>query len=181
MKPVNFIDYTGRRMGMLTIISQAETIKGRTRWNVKCDCGVEKIMSQDSLNRKCNSTTIKSCGCDRYRYHSERLTIHGFNHTPELSIYQNAKRRAKEKGLPFDLKIQDIIIPEICPLLEIPIFKKGGLITENSPSLDRIMPHLGYVKENVWVISYKANAVKNNCTIEELELLTKNFKRYATR
>lgn len=37
-----------------------------------------------------------------------------------------------------------------------------------SPSVDRINPHLGYVPGNVQVISYKANSMKRNCTMEEL-------------
>ena len=46
----------------------------------------------------------------------------------------------------------------------------------DSPSLDRINPNLGYIKGNVWVISYRANMIKNNATLEELELLTRNLK-----
>lgn len=46
------------------------------------------------------------------------------------------------------------------------------------PSLDKIIPKLGYVKGNVWVVSNKANRIKSNATIEELELLVKNLKSY---
>lgn len=46
------------------------------------------------------------------------------------------------------------------------------------PSLDKIIPKLVYVKGNVWVVSNKANRIKSNATIEELELLVKNLKSY---
>lgn len=34
---------------------------------------------------------------------------------------------------------------------------------------NRISPENGYVKDNVVVISYKANRIKNNATLNELE------------
>ena len=41
----------------------------------------------------------------------------------------------------------------------------------DSPSLDRIFPESGYTKGNVRVISWRANWIKNNSTIEEIEKL----------
>jgi hypothetical protein len=38
-------------------------------------------------------------------------------------------------------------------------------------SLDRIVPELGYVKGNIAVISNRANSLKSNATLEELERL----------
>lgn len=35
----------------------------------------------------------------------------------------------------------------------------------------------GYVKGNIWVVSRRANTLKNNASIEELELLVSNLKR----
>jgi hypothetical protein len=54
-------------------------------------------------------------------------------------LLENAKRRAKKKGVIFDLTIDDITIPEHCPLIGIAIQHGGdGLYNNNSPSLDRI-------------------------------------------
>jgi hypothetical protein len=47
----------------------------------------------------------------------------------------------------------------------------------NIPSLDRIRPERGYTKGNIWVISNRANTLKNNATLEELELLVKNLRK----
>ena len=47
----------------------------------------------------------------------------------------------------------------------------------DSPSLDKIIPSLGYVKDNIWVISYRANTIKNNCTFEEIEKLYKSLRK----
>lgn len=40
-------------------------------------------------------------------------------------------------------------------------------------SIDRIFPHLGYVKNNIQVISHKANRMKNSATLDELELFAR--------
>lgn len=80
-----------------------------------------------------------------------------------------ARARAKAKGLPFSITRNDIDIPDICPALGIPLFTRDGSGTcDNSASLDRIIPSLGYVPGNVIVISMKANAIKHNATASEI-------------
>ena len=39
------------------------------------------------------------------------------------------------------------------------------------PSVDRINPALGYTEDNVWVISFRANTIKQNASLIELERL----------
>ena len=84
---------------------------------------------------------------------------------PEADILKRAKARALAAGIPFDLTVDDIVIPDCCPILGYPLKRK----TRYAPSLDRIKPEQGYVKGNVWVISRKANVMKNDATPEELE------------
>ena len=52
--------------------------------------------------------------------------------------------------------------------LVLTIYHYEGVLGDDSPSLDRIVSSLGYVKGNIRVISYKANRVKSNATLEEL-------------
>jgi len=80
-----------------------------------------------------------------------------------------ARRRAKVAGLPFNLTVGDIIIPEYCPVLGIKLEPGSKKYHAASPSLDRIVPEKGYVKGNVAVISFRANRLKGDGTIEELE------------
>ena len=83
-----------------------------------------------------------------------------------------AKRRAKEKAVPFNLTSKDLIplVPDACPVFGTPFIftgnASGGIDT--SPSIDRIDPKKGYVLENVAIISVKANALKNAYTAGEL-------------
>lgn len=57
----NVIDKTGRRYGMLTVVSAAERVSGRARWNCLCDCGNTTVVAGGNLT--CG--IIKSCGCLR--------------------------------------------------------------------------------------------------------------------
>ncbi len=96
-------------------------------------------------------------------------------------MFWSAKYRANKKGIEFNLTVEDIYIPELCPLLNIPLYanRHGGKLTQHSPTLDRKNCELGYTKDNVWVISHKANRAKNNLSLDELELLVKNLKGYS--
>jgi hypothetical protein len=91
---------------------------------------------------------------------------------PQRYLLLIAKARAKKRGISFELEECDIVVPDICPVLGIPLFFKEKThkkdVTPNSPSLDRIRPELGYVKGNVQVISWRANNIKRDATPEEL-------------
>ena len=84
-------------------------------------------------------------------------------------MYDRAKSRAKKFGIVFDLNPEDIVIPELCPALGIPLFRGDKIVSDNTPSLDKIVPSLGYVKSNVIVISYKANRIKSDANCEDIQ------------
>lgn len=93
-------------------------------------------------------------------------------------MWCSAKKRAKLKNIYFDIEIQDIPpIPEICPILGITIKSNNtNSPLDSSPSLDRIDNSLGYIKNNIQIISNRANRIKSNSTIEELEKIIKYLK-----
>ncbi len=75
-----------------------------------------------------------------------------------------------------DLNFLIEISKKNCPILGIEIkWNNKNIIQMNSPSIDRVDNSFGYTKNNVLIISYKANAIKNNATLEELELLYENW------
>lgn len=98
----------------------------------------------------------------------EKYLKHGFKHRASRML-RGAKARAKELSLPFNLVPEDIKIPEFCPVLGIQL-KPGS--NDTRPELDRIVPSLGYVKGNVCVISGRANRIKWNASLKELEAVT---------
>ncbi len=94
---------------------------------------------------------------------------------PRRCIYFNAKSSALKKDLEFNLEIADIVIPEYCPLLGLklvwePIRRQEGIARRSAhASIDRIDNTKGYVKGNVWVISWRANMIKRDATLDELQ------------
>ncbi len=91
---------------------------------------------------------------------------------PEKLLLYEARKRAKQFNLPITITEEDIVIPEFCPVFGIKLVR--GSVDENRdccPSLDRIIPSLGYVPGNVAVISYRANRIKNDASLEELRLI----------
>ena len=97
---------------------------------------------------------------------------------PVKRMLYRAKARAGHKGVRFDLQECDVSIPDVCPLLGTPFSFNTGKPTPHSPSLDRIVPELGYTKGNVMVISMRANVAKNDLSLGELKLLVENLEKY---
>lgn len=93
---------------------------------------------------------------------------------PMRKLFHAAKIRAREKGIPFTITLLDIPLPETCPILGIPIETINpipGRKHPNSPSLDQIRPGEGYTPTNTMVISWRANELKSNGTLDEFERL----------
>lgn len=87
---------------------------------------------------------------------------------PDFRIH-NAKYNAEKRGIEFSLVRGDIVWPEKCPLLGIPLeYVSTNETYDNAPSIDRIDSTKGYTKDNVWVISNKANRMKNDASKQEL-------------
>ncbi len=71
-----------------------------------------------------------------------------------------------------------MVLPKFCPLLNIALKINQIKSENNSFSLDRIDNSKGYIPGNVWIISKRANWIKNNASIEELDTLVNNLKKY---
>lgn len=129
------------------LISETE----RQCTNSSCGKMFKKTSKTVTLCNKCNSERVKS--------------------TDERSkMLMRAKNRARFKNIEFNLTIEDINIPEYCPILNIKLSnnkgKSGG--KKDSPALDKIDCTKGYIKGNVRVISNLANMMKSHATNEEL-------------
>ncbi len=168
----NYEDLIGRVFTRLTVVGRTKQIGDSTRyWDCVCDCGKTLRVQTKHLN----SGHTKSCGCYSAEMASKRLLKHGQaipgQVTKEYHLYKGAKTRSSERGEIFTLELSDIIIPKNCPILGIPLFGGTGSMCDNSPTLDRINNTIGYVKENIQVISHKANAMKRNGNLEDVKKL----------
>ena len=76
-----------------------------------------------------------------------------------------AKSNAKRRSIPFNITKNDVVSPSVCPILRSPLgydLGRGSL-----PSIDRLVPSLGYIPGNVYVISLRANRLKSDGTASE--------------
>jgi len=94
----------------------------------------------------------------------------------KASMVSAAKYRAKQQGMDFNIDVSDIIIPEHCPILRIPLTFTDGKQHDGTPALDRIDNSKGYIKGNVQVISHKANRHKSDLSLEQIENLYNYIK-----
>lgn len=90
-----------------------------------------------------------------------------------IRLLINAKRRAKERNLEFNIVKEDLLpLPTHCPVLGIELVANGTKHNkQNSYSLDRVDNTKGYIKGNVIVVSFRANTLKNSASKEELRKL----------
>jgi hypothetical protein len=142
-------------------------------------CKIWKLKSDFNFRKDGKSRNCKSCEDSYRKANTSRINEFAKKYkkeNPEKSLLYAAKSRARLGGLQFDIDINDINIPQFCPVLGIEISTDG--LKNTSPSLDKIIPELGYTKGNVRVISWRANWIKNNMTDNEVEMLYKDSKKW---
>jgi hypothetical protein len=148
-------------------------------------CGSELPLSKRAHAQFCS---VACAGRKRNRIyataHPDRISLNREkqNANAEARMYNRIKSRAKISNIPFDISKDDIVIPDICPILKIPLIRYRGInrasgYFPDSPSLDRIKPELGYVKGNVRVISARANLLKNNASVQELTAVLADMRK----
>lgn len=140
-------------------------------------CGLEKFFSEFSVRSIENDKVFYRNECkvckslnDKISHQKKRLN------EPEHAILISTRRRAKSERIKFDLEESDIIIPIRCPILNIELKMHVDYARDDSPSIDRLVPGKGYVKGNCFIISYKANRMKQENSLEDLEKIIKYIK-----
>lgn len=96
------------------------------------------------------------------------------------SIYSNRKYKARQKNITFNLLYDEYISlerPKNCPLLGIKLNYDNKVTSDNSPVLDRVDNSKGYELNNVWIISSRANRIKNDATAGELMKIALNLQK----
>lgn len=161
-------------------------VNGRTKWCNSCkrkyeteyrEKNAEKIRASRELRKDAYYKNRKT----KYQANKDEMrekTKNCYRKNIKGMLLCSAKRRAREFGIPCTITKDDIIVPDFCPVLGIKLSVGDGNSHDASPSLDRIYPALGYIQGNVMVISHKANTIKNNATVEELEKVYMFYKNY---
>ena len=98
-------------------------------------------------------------------YHTIRENLNG------------ARKRAKEDNYPFNIEIEDLMpFPTHCEVTGEKLIY-GGNKHWNKATLDKVIPSKGYVKGNVKIISMRANFIKSDATLKELNDIISYIKR----
>jgi len=119
---------------------------------------------------KCNSCFSKLTNKMRVKQRQQKI-VGSSIHSSDL--VEGARGRANKNNLPFNLKVKDVkkIITTHCPVFgfKFEINKQGKENNwQNSPTIDRIVPSKGYVKENIIIISMLANTIKSCASPNEI-------------
>ena len=96
------------------------------------------------------------------------------NENPARYMLWRAKQHARQAGRESTIEEADIQTPTRCPILGLELDYNAGKHNPNSASLDRIDNSKGYVKGNVITISFRANALKRDASLAELNAIA-NF------
>jgi len=169
------INIIGKRFGMLFVLKRVRDRRsGKTNhleiwYRVRCDCGKTKSMRGYLIR----DGRARSCGCGQ---RGSKYGPHGYP-TKEYRMWCAARDRARKLAVPFSIEPSDVKMPKVCPLLGIPISYTNKITSKNSPSIDRVIPSRGYTKENTLTISHHANQIKNDATLSELQILTRNLEK----
>lgn len=110
----------------------------------------------------------------RYRdTYKRKAKAYRVNNTARY-LLQQARARANRKGIDFSLSEDDILpLPEHCPVLGIPL-RSGQFVRDpQSFTLDRVDNSKGYTPDNVRVISFRANTLKADASVDELRSLVR--------
>ena len=148
---------------------------GRCKQSLPVDMFAKYARSPDNLQSYC-----RPCMAQYREDNKERIEANRAAHLlskPFLRPLRAARTRAEEQGVPFDIDEQYLedIWTGTCPVYHTRLSLPGqsdlasaGFSTTQS-SLDRIIPHKGYVKGNVVWLSNKANMIKQQATAADLQ------------
>lgn len=163
-EPRRLDDLSGKQIGNFFVIGLSGRGARGTKWNCRCICGREVCLWRGALQN------MLTCGCGRVQLKNDDRRVAN-------RLLRYARWRATARKHDFNLTLSDIVIPENCPLLGVPIDLSAPRNSPNLPSIDRKDSSKGYVRGNVWVISNRANVLKNDATLAEISLLVESWKK----
>jgi len=123
--------------------------------------------------------------CEKERRASSYYDTYKTDEAAFRKQFTDLRGRARKNKIPFEIRLEDIEQPEFCPVLGVRLQYGINHNTEETKwkkhpdraSFDKLVPKLGYIPGNVFIISLEANRLKSNATVEQIESLLKYMKR----
>jgi len=97
--------------------------------------------------------------------------------------YANLKQRAKRNDLKITLTKEWLYenSPIYCPIFGVRLnYLANGKLGLRA-SVDRVIPNKGYTPENCQVVSFRANSIKSDATVQELQMIVKYLKKLGAK
>lgn len=160
---------------MTSTPSLATTTEGISPSRACTKCKAERPLTEFFRHKKAkdgHATYCKVCATAQIRAYEIANPVKRWSAVATCG----ARYRAKRAGIPFAITARYMrsLWTEFCPVLGLRLAYEGdGRVgpKDASPSVDRVIPELGYVPGNVVVISNRANVIKSFGTAEEHRLI----------
>lgn len=130
---------------------------------------------QEKQQKEHNAKMFKKWGADWDKKEFRKSLIY----QTMRAKFRQKKANAQRTGIEFTIDFGELEFPTHCPVLGIELDYFNDKRAENSVSFDQIIPGLGYVTGNVVIMSWRANRIKNDGTLQEHEQIVKFMKRYS--
>lgn len=100
------------------------------------------------------------------------------NRDPALYAFRRIRSTAQQRGIHFELTVDDLreVWRTTCPVFGFELVSNNGPKQPNSLSIDRIDSSKGYIKGNIQIMSWRANKLKSDATLTELEAIVRFLK-----
>jgi hypothetical protein len=185
LNTINAVKDAGKRDGIASICKTCNGLR-TAEWKKNNPQKVKLQRKRQYQKMKQNPEKLKQQS-QAYRQWYRKIRGTGVNGTLQITI-GSVKFRAKQLNIPFDLDIDYLasIVTENCPVDGLPMdwamnLVRNGKPTDRSPSIDRIIPALGYIKGNVKFIAHKWNTWKSDMLLRDLELIIAYTEKYAPK
>ena len=164
--------YNARSLGM------KHREENPNRYKVCGECNQSLNLNKFSLIEKwnINSSTRDICKKCSAKLNEKNRTNRDWKFDAKKVLYDNAKQRAKKSNIEFTLTKEDVIIPDTCPVFGFALKREDRETWMCAPSIDRIDNTRGYVKDNIIIVSRRANILKKDATINELIKLANYYE-----
>jgi hypothetical protein len=150
------------------------------RYKVCGECNQSLNLNKFSLIEKwnINSSTRDICKKCSAKLNEKNRKNRDWKFDAKKVLYDNAKQRAKKSNIEFTLTKEDVIIPDTCPVFGFVLKREDRETWMCAPSIDRIDNTRGYVKDNIIIVSRRANILKKDATINELIKLANYYEHF---
>tara|TARA_R110000822_G_scaffold68799_1_gene167469 strand:- start:12 stop:491 length:480 start_codon:yes stop_codon:yes gene_type:complete len=127
--------------------------------------GMKYGVSRQRMYQVLSSLDIPTSSRTRKRMYLNDPKMQWLN---RMLSYKKVPRQLRQEFL------EEIDLPDTCPVLGSPLdyTANKGTRSDNSPSIDQVIAGGGYSLDNILVISWRANRIKNDSTVAELKKIT---------